>query len=170
MREKWPYSGFFWSAFSRIRTEYGEIRSLRIQSECWKMRIRITPNKDTFYSVKASFRGKLFDEHATEWKILAFKYFFREMVELKQKLYFFLFFHALFSTVEHLWRVGECSIVADWVAEENFRRGFHKWLGKEGGNDDHDDDDNELFLWNGCPTKVRKALYPAGTIARCCHY
>ena len=26
MRKKCPYSGFFWSAFSRIRTEYGEIR------------------------------------------------------------------------------------------------------------------------------------------------
>ena len=36
----------FWSAFSRIRTEY---RPLRIQSECGKMRTRITPNMDTFY-------------------------------------------------------------------------------------------------------------------------
>ena len=48
----------FWSTFSRIRTEYGEIPglnterypvSLRIQSECEKMRTRITPNTDTFY-------------------------------------------------------------------------------------------------------------------------
>ena len=31
---------FFWPAFSRIRTEYGEILSRRIQSECGKMRIR----------------------------------------------------------------------------------------------------------------------------------
>ena len=27
MREKCPYSELFWSAFSRIRAEYGEIRS-----------------------------------------------------------------------------------------------------------------------------------------------
>ena len=25
---KWPYSEFFWSVFSRIRTEYGKIRSI----------------------------------------------------------------------------------------------------------------------------------------------
>ena len=42
--------------FSRIQTEYGEIRSinevsLRIQFECAKMRTRITPNTDTFYAV-----------------------------------------------------------------------------------------------------------------------
>ena len=29
---------FFWSVFSRIRTEYGDIVSLRIQSECKKIR------------------------------------------------------------------------------------------------------------------------------------
>ena len=29
LRKKYPYSELFWSAFSRIRTEYGEI-SLRI--------------------------------------------------------------------------------------------------------------------------------------------
>ena len=28
LREKCPYSKFFWSVFSRIRTEYGEIRSI----------------------------------------------------------------------------------------------------------------------------------------------
>ena len=53
MDEKCPYSELFWSAFSRIRTEYGKIHSkygvsLRIQSECGKMRTRITPNTDTF--------------------------------------------------------------------------------------------------------------------------
>ena len=30
----------FWSVFSRIQTEYGEILSLRIQSECGKIRTR----------------------------------------------------------------------------------------------------------------------------------
>ena len=28
LREKCPYSELFWPAFSRIRTEYGEIRSI----------------------------------------------------------------------------------------------------------------------------------------------
>ena len=32
-----PYSELFWSAFSRIRTEYGEIVFLRIQSKCGKI-------------------------------------------------------------------------------------------------------------------------------------
>ena len=48
LREKCPYSEFFWSAFSLIRPENGEIR---IQSECGKMRTRITPNTDNFYAV-----------------------------------------------------------------------------------------------------------------------
>ena len=45
----------FWSVFSRVRTEYGEIRrygvSLRIQSECGKIRTSITPNMDTLHAV-----------------------------------------------------------------------------------------------------------------------
>ena len=49
LRKKCPYSELFWSAFSRIWTEYGEI--LCIQSECGKMRFGITPNMDTFYAV-----------------------------------------------------------------------------------------------------------------------
>ena len=40
MREKCLYLELFWSAFSRIRTEYG------------KMRTRITPNTDTFNAVE----------------------------------------------------------------------------------------------------------------------
>ena len=39
------------SAFSPIQTEYGEILSLRIQSECGKMRTGITLNTDTFYEM-----------------------------------------------------------------------------------------------------------------------
>ena len=31
LREKCPYSELFWSVFSRIRTEYGEIYSVRMQ-------------------------------------------------------------------------------------------------------------------------------------------
>ena len=49
LRKKCPYSELFWSAFSRIRTEHGV--SLRIQSECGKIRTRITPNTETFHAV-----------------------------------------------------------------------------------------------------------------------
>ena len=63
LREKGPYSGLFWSAFSRTRTEYGEIlRTLRIYSECGKMRTRTTPNTDTFYVVTVVY-SKLTKEH-----------------------------------------------------------------------------------------------------------
>ena len=48
LREKYPYSELFWSVFSRIRTEYGKIRT------------RITPNTDTFYAVLVLRRGKAF--------------------------------------------------------------------------------------------------------------
>ena len=60
LRKKCPYSELFWSAFSRIRTEYEWYRvSLCIQSECGKMRTRITPNTDTFHEVywKTSLRN-----------------------------------------------------------------------------------------------------------------
>ena len=48
-RKKCPYSELFWAVFSCIRTKYGV--SLRIPSECGKMRPRITPNTDTFHVV-----------------------------------------------------------------------------------------------------------------------
>ena len=54
LREKCPNSELFWSAFSRIRTEYGEMRSFSPYSvRMWKMRTRITPNTDTFHAVKS---------------------------------------------------------------------------------------------------------------------
>ena len=49
--KKCQYSELFWTVFFLIRTEYREIVSLRIQSECGKMRTRITPNTDTFHAV-----------------------------------------------------------------------------------------------------------------------
>ena len=52
LREKYPYSEFFWSLFSRIRTEYGEI--LRIQSKYWKIQTRKTPNTNTFLAVSGT--------------------------------------------------------------------------------------------------------------------
>ena len=51
LREKCPYSELFWSVFSRIRTEYGEILSLLIPSECEKTRTKKTPNTDTFHAM-----------------------------------------------------------------------------------------------------------------------
>ena len=49
----WSYSGSYFPAFRRLNTDrYGV--SLRIQSKCGKMWTRITPNKDIFYSVRAS--------------------------------------------------------------------------------------------------------------------
>ena len=48
LRKKCTYSELFWSLFSSIRTEYGE---LRIQSECGKIQTRITPNTDIFHAV-----------------------------------------------------------------------------------------------------------------------
>ena len=51
LREKCPYSELFWSVFSRIRTEYGEMRSISPYSVRMRMQTRITPNTDTFYAV-----------------------------------------------------------------------------------------------------------------------
>ena len=53
LREKCPNTEFFWSLFSRIRTEYGEIRSISPYS----VRIREnedqkkTPYSETFHAV-----------------------------------------------------------------------------------------------------------------------
>ena len=43
LRVKCPYSEIFWSAFSRIQTEYVEI----LQFECEKIRTKKTPSTDT---------------------------------------------------------------------------------------------------------------------------
>ena len=40
LREKCPYSELFWSAFSHIRTEYGEIPSISLYS------VRVRENTD----------------------------------------------------------------------------------------------------------------------------
>ena len=41
---------------SGLNTEIYSV-SLCIQSECWKMRARITPNTDTFYAVRKASDG-----------------------------------------------------------------------------------------------------------------
>ena len=45
----WSYSGSHFPALG-LNTERYEV-SIRIQSECGKMRTRIIPNTDTFYAV-----------------------------------------------------------------------------------------------------------------------
>ena len=52
LHKQCPYSELFWFAFSLIRTEYGV--SLRIQSECGKMRTNTNPKKDTFHALQES--------------------------------------------------------------------------------------------------------------------
>ena len=56
------YSGPHFPAFG-LNTQTYKV-SLRIQSECEKVRTRITPNTDTFYAVKVSAKSltTVFDE------------------------------------------------------------------------------------------------------------
>ena len=51
-----PNTDWFWSAFSRIWTEYGEIRSM-------KMRARVTPNTSTFHAATISFKRDHYVDH-----------------------------------------------------------------------------------------------------------
>ena len=55
LRKKCPYSELFWSVFSRILTEYWEIRNEygpeKYVPECGKIPTRITPNTYTFQAV-----------------------------------------------------------------------------------------------------------------------
>ena len=56
--KKCQYSELFWSVFSSIWTEYGEIRSISPYSiRVSRMRTRMTSNTDTFHTV--SILGKL---------------------------------------------------------------------------------------------------------------
>ena len=52
LREKRPYSELFWSTFSRIRTEYGEmLRISQYSVRMQEMRTRITSYTNNFYTV-----------------------------------------------------------------------------------------------------------------------
>ena len=56
LREKCPYSEFFWSVFSHILTEYGDMLVfLRIQSECGKIRARKSPVRALHAGLEAQF-------------------------------------------------------------------------------------------------------------------
>ena len=73
--EKCPYSEFFWSAFSRIRTGYWVIRG-----KIWN---RKTPNMDTFYAVLVTL-----DSYHTGQKMKFFiKDFFSKCDQLRRKLW-----------------------------------------------------------------------------------
>ena len=68
MREKCSYLELLWSAFTRIRTEYGAQRDtpyLRVQSESGKMQTKITPNTDAFYALI----GKTINQDKTNYVI-----------------------------------------------------------------------------------------------------
>ena len=52
LRKKWSYSELFWSAFSRIWTEYGEIGSISPYS------VRMRENADQNNSEYGHFAGK----------------------------------------------------------------------------------------------------------------
>ena len=56
LREKFPYSEFFWSTSYHIWAEYKEIflnikKYIRIQSKCGKIRTSTYPNKYSFHAV-----------------------------------------------------------------------------------------------------------------------
>ena len=50
-RKKCPYSEFFWSVYSRIWSQYGDLQSKYSYSvQIGEIRTRKSPNTDTFYS------------------------------------------------------------------------------------------------------------------------
>ena len=69
MHEKCPYSQLFWSSFSRIRTEYGEIRSISPHS------VRMWQITDQNISEYGHFPRSIYDENKDfrenkDWKLL----------------------------------------------------------------------------------------------------
>ena len=58
------FPGPYFPAFRPNTERY--FASLRIQSECWKIRTRKTPNMDTFYVVSAIENGKNKLENCTQ--------------------------------------------------------------------------------------------------------
>ena len=67
LREKCPYSGFFWSVFSCLRTEYGEMRSFSPYS------VRIRENTDQKNSEYGHFsRSVSFSKIFQSFDIMAF--------------------------------------------------------------------------------------------------
>ena len=80
LREKCPYSEFFWSVFSRIWTEYGEILH---SSPCF---FRIWENTDSKKSEYGHFSrsGKV----SSEFNLLCSEDIFSQLVERAQQLEF----------------------------------------------------------------------------------
>ena len=80
MRKKCPYSEYFWSLFSFIRTEYGDLHS----RSPYSVRMRKnkdqqkTPNSDTFHAVKL-----LFSQRSAVKKLGFFKWGIQKVVSSK---------------------------------------------------------------------------------------
>ena len=60
LREKCPYSEFYWSVFSPIWTEYEEIQSISPHLvQMREIRTRKNPNMYSFYAVYTSVKSKI---------------------------------------------------------------------------------------------------------------
>ena len=73
----WSYSGPHFPAFELNMDRYSV--SLRIQSECRKMRTRITPNTDTFHAVISQFITKFIHpiyQAIRQWNNITWQIFF----------------------------------------------------------------------------------------------
>ena len=84
LREERPYSEFFWSVFSRIRTEHGEIRSTSLYS------VQMQGNTDQKNSEQGHFsRSQKFLKNGNRQKLLTILENIRILGRLFQ--YFFIF-------------------------------------------------------------------------------
>ena len=84
LREERPYSEFFWSVFSRIRTEHGEIRSTSLYS------VQMQGNTDQKISEQGHFsRSQKFLKNGNRQKLLTILENIRILGRLFQ--YFFIF-------------------------------------------------------------------------------
>ena len=113
LHEKCPYSELFWSAFSRIPTEYWEI--LRIQSECGKMQTRITSNTDTFHTVLISWCFKYY-----WWRASILEYLILDQSNLvllhsvnilTQNLFHYFFLYTLYHSFSDLYSIVHADLL-----------------------------------------------------------
>ena len=89
LREKCPYSEFFWSVISRIWTEYGEIPSIRPNAgKCGPKKLRIR----TLFTQCNFLKFRCFhirdDEHMTSMKIVQFSKCLTPLVHLRPKFFY----------------------------------------------------------------------------------
>ena len=77
LREKCPYSELFWSVFSRIRTEYGEIRSFFPYSV--RMRANADPNNSKYGHLENRVHHNLFCKCRSSLRRFSFKKVFLKL-------------------------------------------------------------------------------------------